>query len=149
MGCVSVRAVARTAQALAALTEISAQVEVAVVLDAEGTVLASTADDERAGRLAAEALELLRAADEARPPDAEELVQLDVALDDGSVFVVRDGDRVIAATTVPEPTVGLTFYDLKTCLRGLGEEQEQPKPKAKRAAAKTGRTPRKKQDAGS
>jgi uncharacterized protein (DUF427 family) len=54
-------------------------------------------------------------------------------------LVVRDGDRVIAATTTTEPTAGLVFYDLKSCLRGLGQEQEKPKPKrasAKRAPAK-------------
>jgi hypothetical protein len=39
---------------------------------------------------------------------------------------------LIAATTTPEPTVGLVFYDLKSCLRSLGEEQ--PK-KAKRATS--------------
>ena len=37
----------------------------------------------------------------------------------GSVFVVRDGERLIAATTRPEPTVGLVFYDLKSCLRSI------------------------------
>jgi predicted regulator of Ras-like GTPase activity (Roadblock/LC7/MglB family) len=133
------------ASALDDLTEISAQIQAAVVFDADGTVLASTTDDERAGRLAGEGIELLKAAEEARPPDAPELVQLDVALDDGSVFVVRDGDRLIAATTTPEPTVGLVFYDLKTCLRGLGDEE---KPKPKRAAPKKRTTtPRKKKDA--
>jgi predicted regulator of Ras-like GTPase activity (Roadblock/LC7/MglB family) len=133
------------ASALDDLTEISAQILAAVVFDADGTVLASTTDDERAGRLAGEGIELLKAAEEARPSDAPELVQLDVALDEGSVFVVRDGDRLIAATTTPEPTVGLVFYDLKTCLRGLGEEE---KPKPKRAAPKKRTTtPRKKKDA--
>jgi predicted regulator of Ras-like GTPase activity (Roadblock/LC7/MglB family) len=133
------------ASALDDLTEISAQIQAAVVFDADGTVLASTTDDERAGRLAGEGIELLKAAEEARPSDAPELVQLDVALDEGSVFVVRDGDRLIAATTTPEPTVGLVFYDLKTCLRGLGEEE---KPKPKRAAPKKRTTtPRKKKDA--
>ena len=115
-----------TAQALADLTEISSQIQSAVVFDREGTVLASTA------------LELLRAAEEQGAAD-KEVVQLDVALQDGSVFVVRDGDRVIAATTTTEPTAGLVFYDLKSCLRGLGQEQEKPKPKrvpAKRAPAK-------------
>jgi len=34
---------------------------------------------------------------------------------------IRDGDRLIAATTSPEPTVGLVFYDLKTCLRSIDE----------------------------
>jgi predicted regulator of Ras-like GTPase activity (Roadblock/LC7/MglB family) len=123
------------AQALADLTEISAQVEAAVVFDREGTVLGSTADDERAGRLAATALELIRAAEETA--GNQHFVQLDVALRDGSVFVVADGDRLIAATTAAEPTVGLVFYDLKSCLRGLAEET--PKPRRRT-------TPRKKPD---
>jgi hypothetical protein len=38
---------------------------------------------------------------------------------------------VITATTRAEPTVGLVFYDLKSCLRGLGEEEAKPKPKRK------------------
>ena len=124
-----------TAEALKDLTEISSQIEAAVVLDREGTVLASTIDDERAGRLAGSALELLRAAEEHRAElEADELVQLDVALADGSVFLVATGDRLIAATTRPEPTVGLVFYDLKSCLRSLGEEEKpaEPKPKPRR-----------------
>jgi hypothetical protein len=140
--------VAETARALAELTEISTQIETAVVLDREGTVLAATVDDDRAGRLAGAALELFRAADEKRE---QELVQLDAALRGGSVFVVRDADRLIAATTTPEPTVGLVFYDLKSCLRGLGETPAKPKPKPKpkrRAPAKRPAT-RKKTDAGS
>jgi predicted regulator of Ras-like GTPase activity (Roadblock/LC7/MglB family) len=121
-----------TAEALKDLTEISTQIETAVVLDREGTVLASTLDDERAGRLAGSALELLRAAEEHKAEaDGAELVQLDVALRGGSVFLVADADRVITATTRAEPTVGLVFYDLKSCLRGLGEEEAKPKPKRK------------------
>jgi predicted regulator of Ras-like GTPase activity (Roadblock/LC7/MglB family) len=138
MGCASVGSMAETAQPLADLTEISTQVQAAVVLDREGSVLAATLDDERAGRLAASALELFRAGDER---SEQELVQLDATLPDGSVFVVRDGDRLIAATTTPEPTVGLVFYDLKSALRGFGEEQ-----KPKRAPAKPAST-RKKKDA--
>jgi predicted regulator of Ras-like GTPase activity (Roadblock/LC7/MglB family) len=121
-----------TAEALKDLTEISTQIETAVVLDREGTVLASTLDDERAGRLAGSALELLRAAEEHKAEaDGAELVQLDVALRGGSVFLVADADRVITATTRAEPTVGLVFYDLKSCLRGLGEEEAKPKAKRK------------------
>jgi outer membrane biosynthesis protein TonB len=158
--------VADTAQALADLTEISTQIEAAVVFDREGTVLAGTVDDERAGRLATAAAELFRAADAQRE---QELVQLDATLQGGTVFVVRDADRLIAATTAQEPTVGLVFYDLKTCLRGLGEPKApaakpkpkasakpkpkaEPKPKAKpkppRAPARRATT-RKKKDAGS
>jgi predicted regulator of Ras-like GTPase activity (Roadblock/LC7/MglB family) len=131
-----------TAQALADLTEISSQIESAVVFDREGTVLASTVDDDRAGRLALTALELLRAAEE-HGAGGKELAQLDVALQDGSVFVVRDGDRLIAATTTPEPTAGLVFYDLKSALRALGQEPAKPKRAPPRRT-----TPRKKKDAG-
>jgi predicted regulator of Ras-like GTPase activity (Roadblock/LC7/MglB family) len=121
---------APTADALAHLTEISSQIDAAVVLDKEGTVVAATVDDERAGRMAGAALELFRRADEQRE---QALVQLDAALEGGSVFVVRDADRLIAATTRAEPTVGLVFYDLKSCLRSLGEA---PPEKPKRAPAK-------------
>jgi predicted regulator of Ras-like GTPase activity (Roadblock/LC7/MglB family) len=138
--------VAETARALTELTEISTQIETAVVLDREGTVLAATVDDDRAGRLAGAALELFRTADEKRERD---LVQLDAALQGGSVFVVRDADRLIAATTTPEPTVGLVFFDLKSCLRALGETAEKPKPKPKRRAPARRTTTRKKTDAGS
>jgi hypothetical protein len=56
------------------------------------------------------------------------------------VFVVRrdggTGARVIAATTRPDPTVGLVFYDLKSALRDSAESTtEQPK-KTKRAPKK-------------
>jgi hypothetical protein len=33
------------------------------------------------------------------------------------VFVVLDSGRLAVATTGPDPTVGLVFYDLKTLLR--------------------------------
>jgi predicted regulator of Ras-like GTPase activity (Roadblock/LC7/MglB family) len=138
--------VTETAKALTELTEISTQIETAVVLDREGTVLAATVDDDRAGRLAGAALELFRAADEKREQD---LVQLDAALQGGSVFVVRDADRLIAATTGLEPTVGLVFYDLKSCLRSLGETPAKPKPKPRRRAPAKRTTTRKKTDAGS
>jgi hypothetical protein len=138
------------ADALAHLTEISTQIQAAVVFDREGTVLGSIVDDERAGRLAAKALELFRAAEQ---QGDQELVQLDAALADGAVFVVRDADRLVAATTGPEPTVGLVFYDLKTCLRGFNdppaEAKPKPKPKPKRAPAKRATTTRKKDDAAS
>jgi len=58
--------------------------------------------------------------------------QVDVATARGSVFVVRDDGRTIVATTAPEPTAGLVFYDLKTCLRAL----DAPKPKRRRTKPK-------------
>jgi predicted regulator of Ras-like GTPase activity (Roadblock/LC7/MglB family) len=123
------------AAALADLTEISSQVEAAVVLDDAGAVVASTLDDaEHSARLARAALDLLGGADKRLESDGRALTQLEAALREGSVFVAREEDRTIVATTSPEPTSGLVFYDLKTCLRSLGESK--PKPVRKRRSAK-------------
>jgi predicted regulator of Ras-like GTPase activity (Roadblock/LC7/MglB family) len=124
------------AQALADLTEISSQIEAAVLADEEGSVVSSTyADDERAAALAKAATELIIAAEEERGERGERLVQVQAATLAGAVFVVRDERHVVAAVTGPDPTVGLVFYDLKTCLRLVGEE---PAKKATRRHKKTG-----------
>ena len=60
------------------------------------------------------------------------LQQLEAATLDGSVFVVRDEARLIAAITGPEPTVGLVFYDLKTALRQSVSAAEASKPRRTR-----------------
>jgi predicted regulator of Ras-like GTPase activity (Roadblock/LC7/MglB family) len=121
------------AQALADLTEISSQIRVAVLFDAEGTVQGSTlADDGAAQRLAAAAAALLDRADGLRGAEAT-VTQLEAATAEGCVFVVRDGERRIAATTVASPTVGLVFYDLKSALRD--SEPEPPKRRTTRKKA--------------
>jgi predicted regulator of Ras-like GTPase activity (Roadblock/LC7/MglB family) len=121
------------AQAIADLTEISPQVRYVAVIGADGRLSGSNLADEAAGtRFADGARSLVEAAEELRPG----VSQLEAATVDGSVFVVRDGERMIAATTTPEPTVGLVFYDLKTCLRSIEEPQPEPKPKRRTAAKK-------------
>src|SRR3954469_176012 len=88
------------ARALADLAEISSQIEAAVLLDGSGAVVAATGDTgERLGR---GARGLLPPAHEARAGNARALTQLEAATLDGSVFVVREGERTIAATTGPE-----------------------------------------------
>jgi predicted regulator of Ras-like GTPase activity (Roadblock/LC7/MglB family) len=119
------------AQAIRELTEISPQIQRVVALAADESILGSNLPDEAAGRRLAEGAARLVAAAEAMRPDLQQLAAATVS---GSVFVVRDGDRTIAATTTPEPTVGLVFYDLKTCLRSI-DGPPQPTPK-KRATAK-------------
>ena len=112
------------AQALADLTEISSQIKAAVLADANGAVLASTfAEEERGERLARAAFSLLEAAEKRHAETTERLVQIEAATPDGSLFVVRDDVRVAAAVTGADPTSGLVFYDLKTCLRLVGEEK--------------------------
>jgi predicted regulator of Ras-like GTPase activity (Roadblock/LC7/MglB family) len=113
-------------QAIADLTEISPQVREVVVIAADGSIGGANVPTERADLVADAARKLLAGA-------GEQVAQLEAATAQGSVFVVRDGDRVIAATTSPEPTVGLVFYDLKSCLRGLSDgEPEKPKRQARR-----------------
>jgi predicted regulator of Ras-like GTPase activity (Roadblock/LC7/MglB family) len=119
------------AQALSELTALSAQITAGIVLDPEGSPLASTLDDARTKELAQAARELLAAAGRAAGRDGHELAQLEVATPSGSVFLVRDGQRTIAATTRPEPAAGLVFYDLKTCLRGIADK---PKPRPRKKA---------------
>ena len=112
------------AQALADLTEISSQIEAAVLADANGAVLASTlAEPERAERMARAALDFIQAAEKTERESKERLVQVEAATPGGSLFVVRDDVRVAAAVTAGDPTSGLVFYDLKTCLRLVGEEK--------------------------
>jgi predicted regulator of Ras-like GTPase activity (Roadblock/LC7/MglB family) len=127
------------AQALADLTEISSQIQAAALLDSEGRVEASTLGDEGRGReFGRVAHELLGSAETVRSAGGDSLTQLEVATGEGSVFVVRDGDRTIAATTSAEPTVGLVFYDLKSCLRSAAAAEpapEEAKPKRRRKKA--------------
>jgi predicted regulator of Ras-like GTPase activity (Roadblock/LC7/MglB family) len=123
------------AQALADLTEISSQIQSAVLFGEDGEVAASTiADDARTGEFSRRTRELVAAAENVRP-GGEPLTQLEVATHEGSVFVVRDAGRYVAATTSPEPTVGLVFYDLKSCLRSVSEEPAAEKPKRTRKKA--------------
>jgi predicted regulator of Ras-like GTPase activity (Roadblock/LC7/MglB family) len=125
-------------QALADLTEISSQIQAAVVFDDKGKVAGSTvADPARAGSLAASAAELLAAAEQIKTAQTA-LTQLEVATTEGSVFVVRDDKAAIAATTGTNPTVGLVFYDLKSALRSV-----KPKPVARKAATRKTTTAKK------
>jgi predicted regulator of Ras-like GTPase activity (Roadblock/LC7/MglB family) len=125
------------AQALRELTEISSQIEAACLFDSNGAEIASTLEDEAAASRFVEAARALLAEAESTPRDADAgpLAQLEAATLEGSVFVVLDGERAVAAATKTEPTVGLVFYDLKSCLRALateGDDDGRPRPKARK-----------------
>jgi predicted regulator of Ras-like GTPase activity (Roadblock/LC7/MglB family) len=126
-------------QALADLTEISSQIQDAVVLDDTGKVAGSTLADARRTDDLAQAAGGLLAAAEAVNKGESALTQLEVATGEGSVFVVRDGKTVIAATTGSNPTAGLVFYDLKSALRNVKAKPAaatKPAPAKRPAAAK-------------
>jgi predicted regulator of Ras-like GTPase activity (Roadblock/LC7/MglB family) len=119
------------AEALADLVEIATQIRAAVLVDGRGEVIASAGTDPvHAAQLAQGARSLLAAAAEAMggSESRDRLVQLEAATSDGSVFVVQDDERLVTAVTHPDPTVGLVFYDLKTCLRHVAGESLAPKP---------------------
>ena len=123
-------------EALATLTELSSQIEGAVIVDDKGGVLGSSfPSEETATRVASVASELVRAARE-RAGERASLTHLMVETEDGAVFVVRDDGRTVAAVTGPEPTVGLVFYDLKVTLR----EAKAPAPPKRRSAPKRAKT---------
>jgi predicted regulator of Ras-like GTPase activity (Roadblock/LC7/MglB family) len=123
-------------QALADLTEISSQIEAAVVFDEKGKVAGSTLGEPgRADELAAAARELLAAADGLKTGESP-LAQFEVATGEGSVFVVREGKTCIAATTGSNPTAGLVFYDLKSALKNVKAEPVR-KPAASRKKTAT------------
>ena len=126
-----------------------------MIFDDTGDVSASTLGaGAPAAAFARRAAELLEGARRVEAGDAP-LTQVEVSTGEGSVFVVSDGSARIAATTPPDPTVGLVFYDLKSTLRQLsagpatstaaprreprrasGKTAEAKKPAAKKAAAK-------------
>lgn len=127
------------AQALADLTEISSQIVHVAIIDGDGSVLSTTiAEPDRAARLAEGVARLLEEA--ARAGESRGLAgltQLEAATPEGSVFVVRRATRVIAATTRPDPTVGLVFYDLKHCLKSVEESEQKPPPRRRKKADAT------------
>lgn len=120
------------AQALRELTELSTQIEAAVVLRADGSVLASTLEDPASeAALANTTLELMAAAFELNA-EPREVTRVEVELESGAFFALRDGGRTIAATTGPQPTSGLVVYDLRTCLQGIvepGKKRRAPRAK--------------------
>ena len=105
------------AQALGELTELSSQITAAVALGADGALLAGSPAD-ASDSLAASTLELISAAAELGS-DGTYPTRVEVELDDGAMFVVREQDVTVAATTGPSPTSGLVVYDLRTCAQAI------------------------------
>lgn len=106
--------------ALAELKELSTQIDVVLVSSRTGDLEASTATGQTGVKLARLAADIVTQAEQVRTDMGREaLAQLQAATPDGSLFAVLDGDRMAVATTGPDPTVGLVFYDLKTLLRQI------------------------------
>ena len=118
------------ASALADLTEISSQIEAAAVL---GSTLGAEPETER---LVQAGVGLLEAATSRFGSSGRSVTQLEAALREGSLFVVREDALGIVARTSAGPTSGLVLYDLRTCLRAVAATRKKSKPRS-RAAKKT------------
>src|SRR5262249_10108907 len=110
------------------------QIQAAVVFDEQGQVAAATLEEGRAAALAGGAGRLLQQAEQVKVGPGV-LIQLEAATGEGSVFVVADGPERSAATTAPDPTGGLVFYDLKSALRSLAAKAPARKPTPKKPSA--------------
>jgi predicted regulator of Ras-like GTPase activity (Roadblock/LC7/MglB family) len=119
------------AQAIGELMELSSQITAAIALGEDGSVLASSTDDQAAvASMSSSTLDLVSAAADLGP-DGGEVTRVEVELVEGAFFVVREGDRTVSATTGPKPTSGLVVYDLRTCAQAIDSA-----PKKKRASRK-------------
>lgn len=118
-------------EALKELLEMSASVRHAVLVRGDGEVLASTfggGGEAATVKLAREILEDAREA--GREMDRPPLSQLFIETNSGCLFIVAgQNDTWLAATTGPDPTVGLVLYDantaLKTALEGAAADEEE------------------------
>jgi hypothetical protein len=129
-------ALVEPAEALADLLEISSHVEAAVLCDASGAVTASTlADEAAAAELARTAVDLFAAAAELRA-SGQPVARVEASFAGGSFFAVRDGERVVAATSVPDPPSALVLYDLRTVLKSTAVEPPKPRRRPSRAKKK-------------
>ena len=126
------------AQALADLTEISAQIRGAVVASPDGAVIAATVPESAAPALARAGSGLLREA-------GERAVAVEARSGESSVFAVRDTAHLVVAVAAQGAASGLVLYDLRTCLRRLAEEPE-PEPEPEQPAPRK-RAPRAKKKA--
>jgi predicted regulator of Ras-like GTPase activity (Roadblock/LC7/MglB family) len=104
-------------QALRELVDVSEDIVGALILDSDGEPLAATVADDEARRAAGTARAMLAHAEALRTDGV--LRRLEAATPEGSLFVVREADRVVIAATGPDPVAGLVYHDLGACLRKL------------------------------
>jgi hypothetical protein len=132
------------ARALADLTEISSQVVQVAILDGDGSPLATTIEDPAWRDRFIEVLSRLVAEAEAQALTGRlgsGLAQFEASTFEGSVFAVRNRGRLIAATTRPDPTVGLVLYDLRRCLESLDDPAPPGEGSANGATTRRRRSP--------
>ena len=97
---------------------MSEDVVAAVILDRKGEPSAATVDDDRANAVAEIAGGMLAYGDALRGEAS--IQRLEALTPGGSIFVLREGNRVVVAATGTDPVTGLVLHDLRSTLRKLG-----------------------------
>jgi hypothetical protein len=111
------------ARALADLTEISPQIEAAVVFDRDGRPQGFVGLSEQSAQRVAHAGRALLAGAAETPGDHARVTQLHASLGAGDIFTVAADERAIVAVASKPQAPGLVFYDLKRCLAAVGEPE--------------------------
>jgi hypothetical protein len=106
-------------RALADLLELSRDLEGAAVLGLEWRVLAASVAPEQAEQLGSRLGELVEEAERVKPGAEGRLTRLRAAIETETLYVVRDGDHVVAGWAQRSAAPGLLFHDLSACLREL------------------------------
>jgi predicted regulator of Ras-like GTPase activity (Roadblock/LC7/MglB family) len=112
-------------EALDRLLAVSDEIRAAAVFVRGGEPIAATTDDEDARELAGLGDAMLAYADALR--DSSGVRQLEGVTPEGSVFVVRDGDRAVVAIAAPGALVGLVQHDLRMLLGSLSRRRQRAK----------------------
>ena len=118
-------------QLLSDLLDLSGQVEAATIVTRAGALVASTVPEDQANAVGDAVSQLAASASAVGSPTDEHLVQLQITLEEGCVFLAQDDEHAVGCTTVPHPTAGLVFYDLKTTLRRLAGDHDELVPKSR------------------
>ena len=103
--------------ALDYLGELSTDIRAAVLLDSDGALAASTADEPAAEQMRDHVAELFERADSA---DDGEVTQLEIATGAATVYAVRGERWTIAVVASRAALASLMFYDLRHVLDDLG-----------------------------
>jgi len=109
-------------QALSELTEISSQIDFALIFDARGDLIEATLTDrQRAESLAFGAAALLACTTRAAGSERGEPIQVELIYPEGSLLFLRQDALRIVALTSADPISGLAFFELRACLRKLAD----------------------------
>jgi predicted regulator of Ras-like GTPase activity (Roadblock/LC7/MglB family) len=107
-------------QALSELTEISSQIELALIFDSRAELVGTTLADQRVAKsLAFGATALFACSRRVSAEERGEPTQIELTYPEGSVLIVREGDLYMLAVTSSDPITGLAFFELRTCLQKL------------------------------